>query len=184
MLTIYYEIEASCNWFLSEVLNLIKPEVVVGVGQYATSRVQNVVSLMNSPCMLTNLNNQDFISNASPSRSSSSLDSADEYVNATPDAHLKIPPKTTQNIHDLKEVQNSSNITISPLLEIELASDKLVKRKIKMSSSHHKDTSIGPKVTTLMHPSPANPTANKGWETIALKQLKESGVLDILKSEV
>lgn len=40
------------------------------------------------------------------------------------------------------------------------------------------------KVETIMHPSPANPMANKGWEDIAAKQLQEIGVMDILKSAV
>ncbi|CAL4062446.1 unnamed protein product, partial [Meganyctiphanes norvegica] len=32
-------------------------------------------------------------------------------------------------------------------------------------------------VSTLMHPSPINPAANKGWRAIALKQLTESNVI-------
>ena len=186
MLTICCQIEASCNSFLMEVLNLIKPEVIVGVGQYATSRVQKVVHLMNLPCTLTNIDNQDFASNANPSHFSSSPKVADRHSNAIHDAYLKIHAKLTQNIQDLEVQNNSSSIKVSPLSEMEMASDKLVKREITMSSLHHKDnnaTSVCPKVITLMHPSPANATANRGWDTIALKQLKESGVLDFFKSE-
>jgi single-strand selective monofunctional uracil DNA glycosylase len=36
-------------------------------------------------------------------------------------------------------------------------------------------------VQLLMHPSPANPAANKGWDAIAQKQLREAGVLQYIK---
>ena len=37
------------------------------------------------------------------------------------------------------------------------------------------------RVELLMHPSPANPAANKGWDAIAQKQLRESGILQYIK---
>ncbi|KAL7643956.1 UNVERIFIED_CONTAM: hypothetical protein RMT77_005968 [Armadillidium vulgare] len=37
---------------------------------------------------------------------------------------------------------------------------------------------IGVQVSTLMHPSPINPKANKGWKQIAIKQLQEANVLE------
>lgn len=40
------------------------------------------------------------------------------------------------------------------------------------------------RVETIMHPSPANPMANKNWDGIAEKQLEDMGVLEILKSSV
>ena len=36
------------------------------------------------------------------------------------------------------------------------------------------------KVECIMHPSPANPTANKGWQPIVERQLREMGVIPIL----
>lgn len=39
-------------------------------------------------------------------------------------------------------------------------------------------------VSTLMHPSPINPAANKGWAKIAIKQLTESKVIKYFKPEV
>ncbi len=40
------------------------------------------------------------------------------------------------------------------------------------------------RVETIMHPSPANPMANKGWDAIAEKQLEDMGVMAIIKSSV
>ncbi|KAK2146000.1 hypothetical protein LSH36_640g01056 [Paralvinella palmiformis] len=40
------------------------------------------------------------------------------------------------------------------------------------------------RVETIMHPSPANPLANKGWDAIAEKQLEEMGAMAIIKSAV
>jgi hypothetical protein len=40
------------------------------------------------------------------------------------------------------------------------------------------------RVETIMHPSPANPLANKGWDAIAEKQLEEMGAMAIIKSGV
>jgi single-strand selective monofunctional uracil DNA glycosylase len=37
------------------------------------------------------------------------------------------------------------------------------------------------KICGLMHPSPANPTANANWENIALAQLQECGVMPYLQ---
>ncbi|XP_071538534.1 single-strand selective monofunctional uracil DNA glycosylase isoform X3 [Panulirus ornatus] len=37
------------------------------------------------------------------------------------------------------------------------------------------------KVSTLMHPSPVNPAANKGWKEIATKQLTENGIIHYFK---
>lgn len=39
----------------------------------------------------------------------------------------------------------------------------------------------GIKVITLMHPSPINPAANKGWRDIAIDQLTQGGVLHYFK---
>lgn len=36
-------------------------------------------------------------------------------------------------------------------------------------------------VSTLMHPSPINPAANKGWRDIAINQLTQGGVLHYFK---
>ena len=36
-------------------------------------------------------------------------------------------------------------------------------------------------VTVIMHPSPANPAANKAWSDIALAQLTQAGVLQYLQ---
>jgi single-strand selective monofunctional uracil DNA glycosylase len=33
-----------------------------------------------------------------------------------------------------------------------------------------------PRRATLLHPSPASPAANRGWEAAALAQLREQGV--------
>ncbi|XP_068240626.1 single-strand selective monofunctional uracil DNA glycosylase isoform X2 [Palaemon carinicauda] len=38
------------------------------------------------------------------------------------------------------------------------------------------------KISTLMHPSPVNPAANKGWREIAIRQLTESGVIHYFKA--
>jgi single-strand selective monofunctional uracil DNA glycosylase len=38
-------------------------------------------------------------------------------------------------------------------------------------------------VLTLMHPSPINPSANKGWEPIAEKQLQEMGVYHMIAAD-
>ncbi|MCL4123632.1 UNVERIFIED_CONTAM: hypothetical protein GTU68_022443 [Idotea baltica] len=35
------------------------------------------------------------------------------------------------------------------------------------------------KISLMMHPSPANPAANKGWRAIAINQLKEAGILTL-----
>ena len=40
------------------------------------------------------------------------------------------------------------------------------------------------RVTTLLHPSPANPAANRGWEAVARRQLDEMGVLGYLQDDV
>ncbi|XP_045617531.2 single-strand selective monofunctional uracil DNA glycosylase isoform X1 [Procambarus clarkii] len=39
----------------------------------------------------------------------------------------------------------------------------------------------GVQVSTLMHPSPVNPAANKGWHAIATKQLTDSGIIHYFK---
>lgn len=38
-------------------------------------------------------------------------------------------------------------------------------------------------ISLLMHPSPVNPAANKGWREIAIKQLTESKVIQYFKPE-
>ncbi|KAK3893820.1 hypothetical protein Pcinc_002381 [Petrolisthes cinctipes] len=38
------------------------------------------------------------------------------------------------------------------------------------------------KVSTLMHPSPVNPAANKGWANIAIKQLTDNKTIEYFKS--
>ncbi|KAM9860245.1 single-strand selective monofunctional uracil DNA glycosylase-like [Aulostomus maculatus] len=43
-------------------------------------------------------------------------------------------------------------------------------------------TDAGVKVEGIMHPSPRNPQANKGWETVAEAKLAELGVLPLLKN--
>lgn len=40
------------------------------------------------------------------------------------------------------------------------------------------------KVVVITHPSPANPVANKGWMSLALRELEEAGVLGFLKWSV
>ncbi|KAG0726361.1 Single-strand selective monofunctional uracil DNA glycosylase [Chionoecetes opilio] len=42
----------------------------------------------------------------------------------------------------------------------------------------------GVQVSTLMHPSPVNPAANKGWRDIAIRQLTESHVIHYFKPEM
>ena len=37
-------------------------------------------------------------------------------------------------------------------------------------------------ITVIMHPSPANPAANKAWSEIALAQLTHAGLLEYLRS--
>ena len=39
---------------------------------------------------------------------------------------------------------------------------------------------LGVRVGTLMHPSPANPAANRGWRDIAQRQLQNMGVHDLV----
>lgn len=38
-------------------------------------------------------------------------------------------------------------------------------------------------VTSIMHPSPINPAANKGWTQLATSQLSELGILDIITAQ-
>ncbi len=38
----------------------------------------------------------------------------------------------------------------------------------------------GVRVEAIMHPSPANPAANKGWEEVAKRQLEELGLMHFL----
>ena len=38
----------------------------------------------------------------------------------------------------------------------------------------------GIQIEAIMHPSPANPTANKGWNPIVQKQLEDMGVMKYL----
>ena len=46
-----------------------------------------------------------------------------------------------------------------------------------------KNASIeGVKVVSIMHPSPINPAANKGWDKIAIKQLTELDLMQYYKS--
>lgn len=39
---------------------------------------------------------------------------------------------------------------------------------------------INVRVEGIMHPSPRNPAANKGWEEVARKKLEELGVISLL----
>lgn len=41
----------------------------------------------------------------------------------------------------------------------------------------------GVRVEGIMHPSPRNPLANKGWEEVAKAKLSELGVMSMLKKE-
>ena len=53
-------------------------------------------------------------------------------------------------------------------------------RVLRLVKQHH----LQVKVVLLMHPSPINPLANKGWKEIALKALQETDILTDLTANL
>ena len=47
-----------------------------------------------------------------------------------------------------------------------------------------KDLNVQVRIDYLMHPSPANPASNKGWEKIALQQLTDGGIMPYVTGEI
>ncbi|XP_066949038.1 single-strand selective monofunctional uracil DNA glycosylase [Macrobrachium rosenbergii] len=101
----------------------------------------------------------------------------DSAKNVTP-PELKVKERS-----DLEKICNVALVDTVKLLGVEhlVCVGNYVAEKSKLALGGAGLENI--KISTLMHPSPVNPAANKGWREIAMKQLTESGVIQYLKAQ-
>ena len=89
--------------------------------------------------------------------------------NRTPD---KLPAKEREELDEICDLHLSKVIEILQP-EWAVGVGAFAESKLKIIAN---DLSNSPKVTRILHPSPASPAANRDWAGTAQKQLNESGV--------
>lgn len=94
--------------------------------------------------------------------------------NRTPD---KLPPHERKPLDEACDEHLRSVIKILKptfLVGVGAYAEGCLKRAVaNLNNSNNEDTSI---VTRILHPSPASPAANKGWQAIATQELVTAGV--------
>lgn len=83
-------------------------------------------------------------------------------------------------LNKLNATCDEALIEIMRLLQTRLvvAIGKFVQQRVEIILKRNSIDTI--RVETIMHPSPVNPAANKGWEEVVIKQLKKIGVMENL----
>lgn len=177
-------LEEICNQSLVEVLSLLGVEFVVGVGKYAEERAKAALQMTKGVPIQRK-------EQLSVGKNSSNLKIQTEALSTG---------STKYAVHELELSRKSGN-SISPTLPAqsevcntpdrskELSGDQTRQGTAQMTASdltpHLPPPTSGChgniKVYGLMHPSPINPAANKGWNQLATAKFNELGLLEIIK---
>ena len=201
-------LEEICNESLVEVINLLEVDYVVGVGKYAEERAKAAVVMVRereksqtkresqaSVCGNTSTHSQtetpssrgkftvkEFLKSHSPS--SGGKFTVEEFLKSqTVKKEIASSPRSSCVASNSASVNQSQHCNDSPTG----SADAHVLSKQSYTSSPTTPPRSSPgchgnvKVCGLMHPSPINPAANKGWNQLAIGRFSELGLLDIIK---
>ncbi|KAK3696217.1 hypothetical protein RRG08_027660 [Elysia crispata] len=92
------------------------------------------------------------------------------------------PPQLTSSVLD--QINTLCNATLVDVVRLLKCKYVICIGKYALAQAQKAlaaDEFNGVTLECLMHPSPINPAANKGWADIAIKQLTEIGVIDIIR---
>lgn len=92
------------------------------------------------------------------------------------------PPQLTSSVLD--QINNLCNATLVEVVRLLKCKYVICIGKYALAQAQKAlsaDEFNGTTLECLMHPSPINPAANKGWADIAIKQLTEIGIIDIIR---
>ena len=197
-------LEEICNESLFEVINLLEVEYVVGVGKYAEERAKAALVLARESertALVKRENQTTVCGNASThsqteTPTSGGKFSIQEFLKSQSLKQDGAP--TSKSGHTESEatlLKQSMACNNSPGTSIDTLASKHV--LAKECNREHATTIRGPtlhptpphssgchsnvKVYGLMHPSPINPAANKGWNQLAIARFNELGLLEIIK---
>lgn len=152
-------LEEICNQSLVEIISLLGVEFVIGVGKYAEERARAALVAAASEAVQTQDGTKDPL-----------------VFNQT-----ETPPTNSTQEESIKKEErcvsdNSTTPAESAVCDTGLGSEDLAERcRTRLGSLK------SVKVYGLMHPSPINPAANKGWNQLATAKFSELGLLEIIK---
>lgn len=180
-------LEEICNQSLVEVLSLLEVEFVVGVGKYAEERAK--AALLTTRGLPIRRQEQLSIgknaSNLKIQTETSSTGSTDYVVQ---ESSRRTGNSISPTLLAQSEVHNTQDR--SKELNLVLVSSDRSRKDIAGQTASEPIPNLLPptsgchgniKVYGLMHPSPINPAANKGWNQLATAKFSELGLLEIIK---
>ena len=167
-------LEEICNKSLVEVMSLLGVEFVVGVGKYAEERARAALTTVRP-------SKQAPISIGRTSSSHEPNTSSSQY--AALGLGLKggnsIP--STQSVIFSSQERNDDRILMSCGVDEQCATGRTASEPTPHPPPPNSCCQGNVKVYGLMHPSPINPAANKGWNQLATAKFSELGLLDMIK---
>ena len=200
-------LEEICNESLVEVIDLLEVEYVVGVGKYAEERAKAALVLAcegEKTAQVKRENQSGVCRNAT---THSQIETPASSGKFSIQEFLKSQSLKRDGVSNTKSGSTESEITLpkqsvacnnSTGTSIESLASKHVLAKectteltttvttIREPTLHptppHSSGNV--KVHGLMHPSPINPAANKGWNKLAVARFSELGLLEIIKGSV
>ena len=176
--------EEICNQSLVEVMSLLGVEFVVGVGKYAEERARAALTAAIEAEKSQAHCKEDGIENITTVNKTSATSPAKNSTFSTSPAKnsTECAVQDTSSVESLQK--GRQNISDGPsTLERPTACGTFG------GCTLAKDYSTGVeagglssiRVHGLMHPSPINPAANKGWNQLAIAKFSELGLLKIIK---
>ena len=204
-------LEEICNESLIEVINLLGVEYVVGIGKYAEERAKAALVLareskrtatqmkQSSVCGNTSTHSQtetpssggkfsvqEFLK--SQSSSSGGKFSVQEFLKSQSLKKDKMAVSRSGYTESKTSDNPGTSIAAKHVLtkECNAAGHTTIREPtLHPTPTTHSSSSSGchsnVKVYGLMHPSPINPAANKGWNQLAIARFSEIGILEIIK---
>lgn len=203
-------LEEICNESLVEVINLLGVEYVVGVGKYAEERAKAALVLARENERTTALQakreSQASVCGSTATHAQTETPSSGgkftvkEFLKSqSPSSGGKFSVQEFLKSQSLKKERVAVSKTGTPISQSAACSNNPIDAKhvlaqecntghttireptLHPTPTHSSGCYSNVTVYGLMHPSPINPAANKGWNQLAIARFSELGILEIIR---
>ena len=191
-------LEEICNQSLIEIMKLLEVEFVVGVGKYPEERAKAALEMARQSEMKHAAKGEeryDVCRNVSTCNQAGTSSTSDESL--TQDLKLKSRMDGTSISEETRLTVITQSVAPSTINNPRTekgdsvcgaANQCKLKHTLNEITPHlpprHSDRHGNIVVYGLMHPSPINPAANKGWNQLATSKFSELDLLEIIKDSV
>ena len=182
-------LEEICNESLVEVTTLLGVEFVVGVGKYAEERARAALTMGakikgGAHDSIGNSSEMNTVSVASTKHVVEEfmrMESLRKVKGSVSKSKSKPGVLSQSVVYSSPGTSTDQAVSVCSGVEKQTAAMQTMNEQTPHLTPHNYSCHGNVKVYGLMHPSPINPAANKGWNQLATSKFNELGLLEIIK---